>query len=651
MFWSVCLFLTTCVSANSRPSQEERWNVPPPPKAVALVTQAEDLAERNDFNKALASARQAVAVAPAYLKAHLEYIRVSVNFLGQFDRVKAEYDSLILSEPNNPVYLFASAVSGLRGNDPRNDLEKVAQIAPAWAWSYYARGALAQESEYESALVEYSRCIQKDGTADRAYYKVISIQAQRLNHIDDAIKTAELMAAQPELHLQGLMELWRLRFLRAQGDADLVLKLKAELKQLASGSTELHVLVALYRTFTNVIKDGEESRSIEARIHNVDPSWYPERGMTALAMPFNESGLPHIMTLANRQLVIFNSANSIKEDLDPKERIVRLEHLLSLKPNPDLRWYLTSQLYQAARKLTDQAKILKYGESLYAMDRSDTSLLANMALLLAVRQRDWRSALRFARLAEKGTAQFHPTPKPSNISTEDFEGIFPKKWRLANYQRQRARALESLGWILCQMDDCKGGEIKLREAVSLDRTEQGLTLLAKILLKLDQLDEAARVSVEAKNEFYNLIKSRFENEPSQDFRLVTIDGRKVALSDLKGKVVMLSFWATWCGPCAAESPVIKNIYDKYKQQGFEVLGISVDGKETRDQVREFVREHKINYPILLDDGVSTLYGVIIYPTVILIDRRGNLRYTAKGYGVDTPRELELVAAELMEDQR
>jgi len=643
------LFIATCLSAHGRPSQGERWNVPVPAKAITLVRRSEDLAERNNLNEALVSARQAVALAPTFLKAHLQYIRIWANFLGQFDRVKAEYDSLILREPDNPVYLLASAFAGLRGDYPRNDLEKVVQIAPNWAWSYYAKGALARETDYELALVEYVKCIEKDETADRAYYKVISIQ-ERQDRIDDAIKTAERMAAQPDLNLQGLVELWRLHFIKAQGDTELVAKVTAELRQLALTSKDIHLLAALYRTFANVIKDGDEARSVEGRIHAIDPSWYAERGTTALAMPYNESGIPHVMTLANWQLAIFNRANSIREDLDPKERIARLEYLLSLKPNPDLRWYLTSQLYREARKLADRAKIVKYGESLYAMDRSDKSLGANMALFLADRKTDLQRALRLTRSAEKGTVRFHPTPKPSNISAEDFERIFPKKWRLANYRMQRARALESLGWILCQMHNCTRGEIKLREAVSLDRTEQGLTLLAKVLFKLGRFDEAAMISVEAKNEFYNLIKSRFENVPSQDFRLATIDRRKVSLSDLKGKVVMLSFWATWCGPCAAESPVINNMYERYKQQGLEVLGISVDGKETQGQVGEFVKEHNINYPVLLDDGVGTLYGVTVYPTVIFVDRHGKVRYTARGYGVDTPRELELVASELLKDR-
>jgi peroxiredoxin len=645
------LLLTTVLSANGRAGQREGWSSPPPTRAITLVARAQALAERNELSKALVSARQAVAIAPTYLKAHLAYIRIRVNFLGQFDQAKAEYDSLILREPDNPVYLFASAITGLRGNDPRDDLRKVVQIAPTWAWADYSRGVLAQETDYESALLEFLKCIEQDKTADRAYYKVISIQAQRLNKIDDAIKTAEHMSAEPDLHTEGLLEVWRLRFLKAQGDPTLVMNLKAELKQLALTSYDVPVLVALYRTFADVIKDESEARSVEDLIHNVDPSWYPERGMALLAMPFNESGFPHVITLANWQLAIFDRANSLRDDLEPKERIIRLEHLLTLKPNREVRWYLAFELYRVARKLGDRTRVVKYGELSYSLDRSDKSLLADMALSLADRETDWQRALQLARSAEKGTVEFDAIPKPSNISVWDFEQIFPERFRLANYRMRRARALESLGWVMCQMGACARGEIKLREAISLERTEQSLTLLAKVLFKLGRPDEAGKISTEAKNEFDNQIKSRFENQPGRDFELTTIDGLRVALSDLKGKVVMLSFWATWCGPCATESPLINDIYVNHKREGFEVLGISVDGKETKGQVREFVKEHNISYPILFDDGVATLYDVTIYPTVIFVDRRGTVRYTARGYGVDSPRELAFVAAELLKEQK
>jgi peroxiredoxin len=108
------------------------------------------------------------------------------------------------------------------------------------------------------------------------------------------------------------------------------------------------------------------------------------------------------------------------------------------------------------------------------------------------------------------------------------------------------------------------------------------------------------------------------------FVLPSINGEEIRLEDYHGNVVVLNFWATWCSFCTIERPKLQKIYDKYKDKGLVVLGVSIDRAE-HDIVRKFVEDQKITYPILHDQTlkVAQQYGVRGTPTTYLLDVEGN----------------------------
>jgi len=121
------------------------------------------------------------------------------------------------------------------------------------------------------------------------------------------------------------------------------------------------------------------------------------------------------------------------------------------------------------------------------------------------------------------------------------------------------------------------------------------------------------------------IKPVDERKPAPDFALKDIDGRTVHLSDYKGKVVLLDFWATWCGPCRMEIPWFIELQREDKDRGLEVLGVSMDDNGWAD-VKPFLAEMKVNYRVVIgDDKTAEIYGgVDSLPTTFLIDRDGRI---------------------------
>ena len=118
--------------------------------------------------------------------------------------------------------------------------------------------------------------------------------------------------------------------------------------------------------------------------------------------------------------------------------------------------------------------------------------------------------------------------------------------------------------------------------------------------------------------------------PGPDFELPTMTGPKLRLHEQRGKVVLVNFWATWCGPCRQEMPHLDRLYRKYHSAGFVLLGISVD--DDRGKAAEFARKLGVSFPVLFDTdkAVSGLYGAVM-PSTLIIDRDGKVRYVHLGY--------------------
>jgi len=120
--------------------------------------------------------------------------------------------------------------------------------------------------------------------------------------------------------------------------------------------------------------------------------------------------------------------------------------------------------------------------------------------------------------------------------------------------------------------------------------------------------------------------------PAPGFSLQSSDGQPVSLASLKGKVVMVNFWATWCVPCRQEMPHLQALYDRYNSLGFELLAVNVE-KNNAEGARKWLEETPVTFPVLFDPNneVTKLYKVQTMPSTVLVARDGTMRFIHHGY--------------------
>jgi peroxiredoxin len=129
----------------------------------------------------------------------------------------------------------------------------------------------------------------------------------------------------------------------------------------------------------------------------------------------------------------------------------------------------------------------------------------------------------------------------------------------------------------------------------------------------------------------SLASSGLEGQPAPDFSLKSSTGENLRLSEYRGDVVMINFWATWCGPCRQEMPLLDELYSRYQRVGFNLLGVNIDDDSRR--AMRMIEELGVNFPVLFDarKEVSELYEVDAMPVTVIVDREGTVRYVHQGY--------------------
>ena len=138
-------------------------------------------------------------------------------------------------------------------------------------------------------------------------------------------------------------------------------------------------------------------------------------------------------------------------------------------------------------------------------------------------------------------------------------------------------------------------------------------------------------------------------QPAPDFTLKSLSGENLKLSELRGQVVLVNFWASWCGPCRQEMPLLDAMYQRYQKLGFTILGVNVEQDAAPAQA--MLEEHPVQFPVLFDpqSTASKLYNLNAMPTTVLVDRSGNVRYLHQGYLPGYEQKYQQQVSELLRE--
>jgi len=136
---------------------------------------------------------------------------------------------------------------------------------------------------------------------------------------------------------------------------------------------------------------------------------------------------------------------------------------------------------------------------------------------------------------------------------------------------------------------------------------------------------------------------------AEDFRLADLAGKEQSLSQYRGKIVLLNFWATWCKPCTTEMPAMQTAYDKLRDKGFVVL--AVNELEDDARVREHIKQYGHTFPVLMDhdNKVANQFGVVGLPVTVFIDQEGRVQEYIKG-GLLTEQKIEEIVARIQKKE-
>jgi len=394
-----------------------------------------------------------------------------------------------------------------------------------------------------------------------------------------------------------------------------------------------------------------------------------------------------IFHLAFLAIIIVFAVGSCQKREDPIEtvnsiqeisaKIAYIEKTLNKRLTDEQFKELSNMLVSIYDKLGNYEKMSRMVDLIIQKNNGDCSTLNNIAFSLAEANLYLDKALKASETAIKWTRESRNVKGPDDISNAAWQQRID--WRLSAY-------LDTYGNVLYTLGLMGRADASFNEAINLD-AENVDALMHSAIVKIaleryaDAFDQAAKAYILQENNAIGLAEEAYKkwkdsgedfdqdfdqrveelkreekqtlintqlNIEAPDFQLKDTGGNNIRLSDYKGSIVFLDFWATWCSPCLKELPLFQAMHDEYSGKDIVFLAISTD--KEKDKVIPFLEENKYTFKVLYDNGMKKAYNVAGIPTVFIINQDGIIKYKNVGFRADITEIWTEQLQQLMSNQ-
>ena len=632
-------------------------SAPDPETARKLYRQAISLDRDDDADRMLELFRQAVEHDPEFTEAHREIIRLTEDK----DQLRQEYEERVRANPDSAVfhYLLGEVTEG---DTKQTRYEKAIELDPGSPWGYLGLGGLLENRRsFDDAIANYQRVLERDPASElghRGLARTYSLMGRR----EDEITAYRKMISELPDVARGY---WGLRdaYRKAERENEAASLLRQIYERFRSDPRTGGL--ALYE-----LAESLEDQDEKVRLWHRFVEDYPS-GPNIVHVYDNL--LEHYVKTDSEKAEALARECLEKEELPDDKRLKNYAYQALF----DLYWR-TGETEKEAR-LVDELLESEYPNPMaytHVADHYEKEGQVELAIRFLERALDFANAE-----SVHGTVLF-TSRKPSRELLEEVggnvrAGVSFELGELLNKARKHQEAVEVLLPVV-GMWDRLGNLVHFELATAYEATDQHQEALKHYATSLiDHLHDPARKpleslyakvngSIEGLNQYVLDHVTRAKTEGSvavsaptalnldeailrarglssgqaPEFNLRTLDGESVRSAELEGKVVVLDFWATWCGPCVEELPQFQATVDRWADRP-EVVFLAVSVDEDEDVVRRFMKRNEYDFPVARDGEVDDDFGVSALPTIVLIGREGRIQYRHVGFDpeADLTRKL------------